>query len=509
MFNKYRIFIILVSALGFAAIMLSTHNYGAGLSPDSVEYIAIARNINAGNGIVFHDGAPLLVWPPMYPALLALLGRVMGRDPSSFAHIVNAIIFGLIIYFSGQLYFNSFSSFPLFAFAGMLAVLVSTQLFKVVVMAWSEPLFILFVVVCILFANSYYKKKDKISLISLSVFVSFSCLVRYSGFSLMLWGAFIILLSNRDNLRKLISHLSTFVLISVLPVGIWLIRNYVISNTLTGPRGSSTYTLIQELGFLSDNLIYWYIPREIVDHRLALILLGAIVGFLAGLSPKDIWQSVKSRLCQTTPVGLFIIIYTAFLVITTTVTSLEPISNRYVSPLYVPLTLIFFIFIQSFVDVYRKRFSNKIVGFFLLVGLAIWFVYPVHSTYLEAVNLFRNGLRYSSRAWVDSKTIHYLLENKSLESECTIYTNDPYATYILAHLVVKESPARSPYLSPEMLNNISELRGSWPEENKSCLVWFNMTNRTDLFTFDELQTVASFALINRLEDGSIYSVTKR
>lgn len=506
---KYEILVALVSVLGFAIIMFSTHNYGAGLSPDSVEYIASARNIVSNVGYVSYEGTPIIVRPPLYPALLAFIGKVVGRDPLTFAHILNAVIFGLSVFVGGCLFFKHLTSFPAFPILGTLAILISPQLFKVSVMVWSEPLFILCVMLSIFFMNTYFEKRDIKSLFLLSLSVALSCLIRYSGISLILWGALIILFLNRTNLKNGMMHLSLFILISALPVGAWLIRNHSISGTFFGARGSSLNTLSQELGYVFNNLIYWYMPAAIANHRSLLVLVSVLTGFLVGISSKDSWQNVKVSLRQITPIFLFIIIYTAFLIISALTMPLEPISNRYLAPIYIPLTLLLLILVQAFVEPYQKRYSKTIMNAIMIIGISIWLVYPFRSTMFEAVNLVQNGLRYSSKVWITSETIRYLFDHQELESECKIYTNDPFAAYILANLVVKTSPVRYPYEFPTMLNDISKLRGSWPEENDTCLIWFDVTNRKDLFTLEELQTVANFTTINHLKDGSIYFVTRK
>lgn len=504
----HKLTLILLALVGAILILLSTSRYGVGLSPDSVAYISTARNLITGAGFISYDGSPTVVWPPLYPALLALVGGTFETDPLLLANVVNALIFGLIVYVGGVLTFKHFSSFAALALVGTLAILVSSPLFAVSVMAWTEPLFILFVLFCLIFADSYLSKKDTTSLILLSSSVALSSLTRYIGVTLILWGALIIVVFHCDSLKSRIAHLSLFIVISTLPVGIWLIRNYAISSTLFGPRASSLHTLSQNLTYVFNTLLYWYIPGKIAEHRSILMIVSAGVGLFAGLSLRDGWQGMKVRLRQISPLVLFAIIYTAFLVISSTTTAYDRISDRLLSPVYVPLTLLLLILAQALVDPYRKRFSKKIVNYFLVIGIAIWLVYPIRSTILNAVNMITFGQGYSGKEWMDSETVQYLLQHRTLESECTFYTNGPDAAYILAHLATKMSPARTRYNSPETVNDISRLKGSWPEESNACLVWFNKIGRTYLFTIDELQAIANIDLIARLEDGAIYSITR-
>ena len=96
------------SVVGATALLFSTR-WGIGLSPDSVVYIASARNLLSGYGlsVSFTTGEflPLTHYPPLFSAGLAGLGLV-GIDPLDGARWFNAMIFrakipllGLVVYF--------------------------------------------------------------------------------------------------------------------------------------------------------------------------------------------------------------------------------------------------------------------------------------------------------------------------------------------------------------------------------------------------------------------------
>jgi len=263
--------------------------------------------------------------------------------------------------------------------------------------------------------------------------------------------------------------------------------------------------------FVFNDLMTWYIPSIIADHRPTLILFGMVIGFIAGFNPKDSWQSVKVKLRQIIPLALFVVIYTAFLVVSSTTTAYDQIGDRLLSPIYVPLTILFLVLVQALVEPYRRRFSNKVVNSYLIIVLAIWLlVYPIRNVTINAVNLAPIGQGYSNKAWLESQTVQYLFQHQTLISECTIYTNAPDAAYILAHLTTKMSPAKTSHNSQETINDISTIETTWlAENNKACLVWFDKVNRKYLFTIDELQSVANINLIARFDDGAIYSVTKK
>jgi len=134
-----------LAALGFILVFIATDTFGPGVSPDSIGYIAAARSLAEGRGYLNYDGSPFTLWPPLFPTILAV-GASFGIDLLQFARFFNALIFGLTIFIIGQLSSRLFDSHLLRAVATGSALL-SFPLLKMSVMVWTEPLFILLVLV--------------------------------------------------------------------------------------------------------------------------------------------------------------------------------------------------------------------------------------------------------------------------------------------------------------------------------------------------------------------------
>lgn len=508
--SKYRNLIILFALAGVIFVWASTNERGAGLSPDSVRYIGTARNILRGMGAVSYDDIPLVAEPPLYPALLALIGILAGADPLLYAHIVNSFLFGAIIYLGGWLFVKHLSSVPGFAPAATLAIVFSIPLFQVSAAIASEPLFICFLILSLIFAESYRTKNDITSLLLFSLTAALSSLTRYIGVTLILWGALIILVFYRDPIKKTLMRLGMFIAISTFPLGIWVIRNNSISGTFFGPRAPSGFTLSENLIFTFNGLLHWYFPPETATYFLILISILAGIGLFAGRSAREGWQYNKSIRQEIGVSCLFTVIYIVFLIISSTTTAFDRIEDRLLSPVYVPLTLIALIAIQKLASLYQKSISKRVLGYCLLIGLTIWLIYPIQSTIKEAIYLSQNGSGYNSNAWAESETIRYLLQDRTLATDCgALYSNAADAVYILTSLFVRSSPAEKFYNSSEKINTVSELKGLWPEEPSACLIWLNKVERTHLFSIEEINRIANLEIIARFEDGAIYAVTKK
>ena len=158
--NKYKLILLLFGLGGMILVLLSTSLFGAGLSPDSVYYISIARNFADGKGLITYLGDPVVVWPPLYPILLAIPSILFKIDPLISAHVINAILFGLTVYFSGLLLSRHLDSSVVFSLLGTAVLLFSNILQDIFIMVWSETLFIFFVILFLFFLEKYIQKSN-------------------------------------------------------------------------------------------------------------------------------------------------------------------------------------------------------------------------------------------------------------------------------------------------------------------------------------------------------------
>lgn len=511
--NRYKLLLAPLSIAGFLLVLLSTSRWGAGLSPDSVGYISVARELIKGKGLIVRSfGSPLVDWPPLYPTLLALVSSIVRTDPLTMAPFLNALIFGLVIFLGGLLALRSLLFFPTLAVLGTLAIVFSVALFPVSIMAWSEPLFISFVLLSLLVAQSYLEESKISLLLLLAVVVSLATLTRYIGVVLILWGVLLILLFLRSNLKKKVAHLSLFILVSAVPLGLWLLRNYAISNTLTGSRFPSSYTILQNLTSTLETLLFWMIPKRFIGPPLLygfILVIGAALLFFISIRARISWPPLNARAQPISPIFLFAVLYPTFLVISSTIAAYDEINNRLLSPIFVPVTLLSLTIAPALLGLLQERFSRKTLNLFMVIITAIWLAYLMASTLNHALDIYAVGRGYSSREWANSETVEYLLQNPTLVSGCPTYSNNPDATYILADIATSLSPAAKGYNAPDTTRKaISDLKGVWPEEKSACLIWFDQVGRDFLYTVDELQEIVHLEVIAQLEDGTVYSVTR-
>ena len=86
---------------------------------------------------------------------LGFLWLFLQIDPLSSASVVQAVLFGLVVFFLGIRFLRLLKTFVGFAFLGTASVLVSTPLARVSLMAWSELLFICILLLYLMFSEFY------------------------------------------------------------------------------------------------------------------------------------------------------------------------------------------------------------------------------------------------------------------------------------------------------------------------------------------------------------------
>ena len=505
----YKISIVLLGIIGAALIFFLTNRFGIGLSPDSVYYISVARHIADGSGFTGYDGYSYLLQPPLYPLLLAAIKIIFSADPLISVVYINSFLMGLIIYFSGMYLLKHLKSFPL-TLAGTAVILTSFVFIQNFLIALSEPFFILCIILYLRYFDVYTEKGSIKPLILFSIAAALACLTRYVGVIIILSGSISILIRSSKSLKERIRHLVIFDIITIIPIGIWVLRNLIVSGTFAGQRAGSSYTFSKNISLLSNTVLNWFFQIEINGLQLLILIILIAAGILTATALIYLKKKEELKLFQTSPIILFIILYMVIIVVSSTTTAYDKIADRLLSPIFIPLIIMTFILLE-FIQKWMSKYSNRslISGLFLL-GIIMWMKYPLMNSFYNIKDYVgQSGWEYSSKEWKDNPVISYLNKEKDLESGYLFYSNVPEAVYILANKAAKWSPARTYYNSPQLVKSDSRHRIMKDSKDKVCLIWFNNSNRSFLFTINELRETINMVKIAQLPNGEIYTLWKK
>lgn len=482
-------FLLLAAAIGLLAallILLREINFGVGLAHDSIVYLSVARSLAAGAGLVAYNGDTLTLFPPLFPALVAVPG-LFGLDAPAAAGLVNAAAIGALVGVVGWRLRSDFGSTPL-ALWGALAAMLSIPLTYVGSRAFSEPIFLLLTTLTLIQAAQFLDSGRRSALVWAAVFTALACLTRYSGAAIVITVA-LLLLCRKDSWSSRAQNVVLYSSIAALPVGIWVLRNFLLTGLFTGYRAPSDAPLPQNITVLLHTLASWLFPVGIWSNvQAGTALLAAPLGLLAlalvaGASILAVRQWRARGQANGTllvPVA-FILIYGALLTAAATFTLLDPLEDKLMSPVYVPLLFT----VAAIADWWMRRNcgapspnsgpdgpqpSNwskpaamirmrtgrlkSALRLAPLVGLFLWLAYPLAA---NAVDIHRGITEatgwYSNARWANSELPPYLKRHLSGIEYGRLYSNDYWVAYFHAGIPALALPSnrnelRSVYQNP-------------------------------------------------------------
>lgn len=180
------------------------------MSPDSVTYLSAAQSFETNRSFIGVDGLPLTNWPPLYPILLSVVN--------------GALLNQLSLIVSAFLIWNLLQNVHHRTLLTTVAVL-SFPLLKLSSMIWSELVFIslLLALLAVLKRNNALQSNNW--LFAIWLLIVFLCLQRYVG---VFFAITLLCMALRYRQYKL----SVVVLLGLLPLAGWFIRNHLVkSNT--------------------------------------------------------------------------------------------------------------------------------------------------------------------------------------------------------------------------------------------------------------------------------------
>jgi len=293
---------------------------------------------------------------------------------------------------------------------------------------------------------------------------------------------------------------------------LWLIRNYFILGSFFAVA-SPIFSLKDNLNSTLNTILNWYVPIKL-GNRFFFIIISAIILFLYFLGKKIGLQKIKNALSKMGIFILFVLIYSAFLIVTSSVIAIDKMSDRLIVPIFIPLVFLIILTSEKLISFFKGRISNKTANVFLIILISLWILYSVKTIALDYLPEFlTNGVTryestnvYNNKFWKESAAIQYLNNNKNVFDGYIVYSNAIDALYILTGLQGQWSPNKFKYNSPDELEKIE--KGDWPHEEEAFLIWFYEVKWPNKYTLEELQKIVKMKEVKRFNDGVIYLMTK-
>ena len=515
--DGFTLLLAALSVLGAGLVLAREVTYGVGLTYDALIYISTARNLLDGEGFIQYNDWPYLYWPPLYPLLLAALSFGVF-DPVAVAGPLNAVIFGLTIFAAGCCLRGRVRHRLLLVW-GCAAAALSLPLATVASSALSEPLFILCVTLSLLHSVRYFEAGRRTALLWAAVFASLAFLTRYTGVTLIMLMAPLLLLQQGVAWPEKVRRLGGYLAIAGLPQVLWLLRNYlvyrVIHGTQTlGPHGWQE-VLRQYLSDLAGGLLLYQPDSEWGAAVAAAVAAGCLAALAAagslGLAAASAGLKRDSgadrrRWLGCGVFGGFGLVYLAFLAVTQSfLVRIDPLGGRYLAPAYIPLLLAAALALDGLLAGDKRvlkaaaaRLFNKtyilkwggVKSTLLLVavtGFVIWSAYGLllHARAIDAANTDGTRTRYNPN-WINNETLRYAEQHLAEE---TLFTTNYREMYFYTSLENYRGIPRKLRLLEDELAGLNE---------DAYLIW------TDASTAARLLVLPGLGVTAELSDGFIF-----
>ena len=490
---KKNIDSLIAAVAGFTIIFFYTRHGGIGVCPDGVVYTTTAQHVLSTCNLVDFRNYSLVEFPALYPLFLSAIMFLTNLQPLVFGAMLNACLFAVVIYLSGyiteQFQYNS----KWYKAAVLSCIGLSPGLLEVYSMLWSETIFMLLLLLFIITMHRYFQTYSKKVLITAAIITSLACVTRYAGITIIATGCLLLLSDTKLPLRKKITDVGLFVLISPVLLIINLTRNYIVGGSMTGIREKSLSPLIKNMHD-AGTAFYDWLPFFNGNYKGAAIITFIILGMLAFIC---IWQFIRNRrlVNHENIAACFALVYISFIVTMASISRFETLNSRFLTPAFIPLVWS----CSKWIVALSKKSKPVKKKWIIILGFIIFccFQYGQLAADYETWDGVKDaGIPgYTEDQWKYSPTVLFIQKDSlPFKKGYTIYSDANDAVYFFTHrygyfLPHKESKSGILYF----LNN-----------HHCYVVWFNDGENPDLVGLDFITNVKKMKLVKQFDDGAIY-----
>jgi hypothetical protein len=496
-----------LAALAIGLVALGTRQ-GPGISPDSVNYISGARNLAEGRGYVNYSDEAITVYPPGFPATLAV-ADALGADAASAARWLNALAFGALVVLTFVLARRHVRLLG-FAIAAAAAVAFSQAGVHVASFAWSEPVFCILAVALILILEPITEQRARnLRLLAAAAGIaSIGFLYRYAGVVLLALPALVIVIAaSRDGLVAVAKRTAAYAgMAAIVPILV-IVRNLANNAGPLGDRSPSSETVVHTFKTLVLGVSEWVVPNQIPSGMRVLALGIAVLLVVIGLG-----MAIRQGALTGTPTHApalallsFVAIYAAYLVLSEMTTNIDPIGSRLLAPILAPSVVLAAMGLEQLLLATRPS-SRPWLAWSLGILAALWLVGFLAISARDSEKQGSEGGEMASSSFRQSRLA---AEVRQLGDRSIVYSNRPDGLYwLIRRQPTYWVPRATAYRSEQSVNDLSEFEAALRTTNRtSYLAWFKEGGREYLFTPKQLrQRGLELQPVATVNDGVLFKI---
>jgi hypothetical protein len=366
-----------------------------------------------------------------------------------------------------------------------IALVLSIPLLGVSSFVWSDGAFALVVALFLLNVSTIGIRESAVALSGLLAGVA--TVTRYVGVTTIPIGVLAIVRWGRRSRRL---DLLLFLVLAVLPAAAWVARNLVVTSTLAGTRHSATDGLEVPIRDTGRTIGNWVFP----GHPHAGLAVAAVLSLMAMALVRR-YPPVRLEVVAF----FFCAVYVIWLLTSAASVALDPIDDRFLAPIYVPLTWLVVGMAGRLVSIAESRAARVSSLTALAVVAGAW-------AFLQASELgnLRDRVELSSLSGVPRWTKSD--ERRAHRMSRHLYSNAPDAVYLRTGAHVHFSPRRSAYRSDDPFDELAPLRERLVADGHAVLIWFKDVTRPAVYSPAELRAYFEVARVAATSSATLYRI---
>jgi hypothetical protein len=501
-----------------------------GIGNDASSYIAIADRLAAGGPLGYFLEPKLGLWPPGFPALLALPRWLFDVNPALTALWVNAFALIPTAFAAGWLLDRVVRS-ERTARIGIAVAVLGPATLSQSYMVQTETTFVLLVlatfIALIRFAEAGPRRWWWFAAAVVAQWAAF--MDRYVGLVSIGAGALWLVferLSGSPLATRFRNGVAFFVGACLVP-GAWIIRNTIVTDSQFGPRDTplatykgNTVDAVTSVGQFLHGFSR-YEPMEGVG-RLASMALAAAVGVLSIVLLRRVLASRPAPVAEATsgapattawllghPAGLLLIYaaaHWAYMIYSASTIAFDPVNTRYLVSIFIPALVAGLGLADRAI---RSAPEGDPLARLVRVGLVV----------LLVVHLGVGLVRVSASYWTDEaqnynspkalKVRESPVLNEVPDDCDRLYSNFPELTY-LAGFEAQRSPRKTKFASPDRMRELEDLEEHLAEGGDACLIWVDddrFSTPQYQYQLDELEERVTLEQLDADDEVAVYRIT--
>ncbi len=506
--DRRRLSVLLVLQLLWGLVLwFSISKLGLGLSTDSVPMLFGGTNLAAGRGLLSFDGSPVILWPPLYPALLAAVHVLTGLGTFAAAHVLQVISFLGVSLSLSLLFLRIFpDDFP-FAVSGAVLSNIGLVVVAGFGMVGSDYLHLFLVLLCALLVALYVEQPSGRLYVAMFVAAMLATLERYLGLAAISMAALSTLLWSTGSPGQRLVR-SGFLLLAALPSAVWLL----LASPLVSHRPPATFG--KNFGWFSNAVLGWFLSSDAIQaHPVFYITLLWIAIALVAFA---LWVARRSLPRFSVSILLFGLLYTLALFGSAAVSYYNRLEGRFLLPLYIPsvvgLLLAMKIALAALRRTWPARYAvGRLAAFGALGLLAVLLL----SVTLPSVIASHSGISgpadnvFNDLSWRSNDALHYWQSHRPAGSY-VLLSNQPDGVAFYTGHACDASPRRrlGPYGPDEFPVDAyaSTLFGSG---QPVYIVWIEPNDLDYYYKPEDLAPIAEVEQLYSGSGGAVFRLTPK